>query len=110
MPLTLVRALPRETFARANAVPPARARTSPEATAALASIVNDTYGWFKGLVKERRGYDDAGLAAVSDGRIFTGKQALDLKLIDAVGDESDAIAWLDKAKVHPRRSTWWTRA
>jgi protease IV len=72
--------------------------TSPEATAALASIVNDTYGWFKGLVKDRRGYDDAGLAAVSDGRIFTGKQALDLKLIDAIGDENDAVAWLNQAK------------
>ena len=72
--------------------------TSPEATAALASVVNDTYGWFKGLVKERRGYDDAALAVVSDGRIFTGGQALDLKLIDAVGDESDAVAWLESDK------------
>jgi len=81
-----------------KAAPDGVSPTSPEATAALASIVNDTYGWFKGLVKERRGYDDAGLVAVSDGRIFTGKQALDLKLIDAVGDESDAIAWLNQAK------------
>ncbi|MDQ0468141.1 signal peptide peptidase SppA [Labrys wisconsinensis] len=72
--------------------------TSPEAAAALASVVNDTYGWFKGLVKERRGYDDAALGVVSDGRIFTGKQALDLKLIDAIGDESAGIAWLEKDK------------
>jgi len=64
----------------------------------MASVVNDTYGWFKGLVKDRRGYDDAGLAAVSDGRIFTGKQALDLKLIDIMGDESAGIAWLEKDK------------
>jgi protease-4 len=72
--------------------------TSPEAAAALASVVNDTYGWFKGLVKERRHYDDAGLGTVADGRIFTGKQALDLKLVDAIGDESTAIAWLEKEK------------
>ena len=76
--------------------------TSPEALAALAALVEDTYGWFKGLVKERRGYDDAVLAKVSDGRIFTGKQALDLKLIDEIGDESTAVAWLEANKAVPK--------
>ena len=33
---------------------------------------------------------------VSDGRIVTGKQAKDLKLIDAVGTENDALSWLKK--------------
>lgn len=81
-----------------KAAPDGVTPTSPEARAALASVVNDTYGWFKDLVKERRKYDDAGLAAVSDGRIFTGKQALDLKLIDEMGDESTAITWLNTSK------------
>jgi protease-4 len=72
--------------------------TSPEAFAALAAVVNDTYGWFKGLVKDRRGFDDAALAKVSDGRIFTGQQAFDLKLVDEVGDEATAIAWLESAR------------
>ena len=85
-----------------KAAPNGMEPTSPEALAALASIVNDTYGWFKGLVKERRGYDDAELAIVTDGRIFTGQQALDLKLIDALGDENDAIAWLETAKAVPK--------
>ena len=76
--------------------------TSPEALAALAALVEDTYGWFKGLVKERRGYDDAVLATVSDGRIFTGKQALDLKLIDEIGDENTAVAWLEANKSVPK--------
>ncbi|CAM5774713.1 protease [Labrys miyagiensis] len=81
-----------------KAAPDGMTPTSPEARAALASVVNDTYGWFKDLVRERRKYDDAGLAAISDGRIFTGKQALDLKLIDEMGDESTAIAWLNTSK------------
>jgi protease-4 len=76
--------------------------TSPEALAALASLVEDTYGWFKGLVKERRGFDDATLATVSDGRIFTGKQALDLKLVDEIGDETTAVAWLEANKSVPK--------
>ncbi|HEU4804959.1 MAG TPA: signal peptide peptidase SppA, partial [Nitrobacter sp.] len=29
-----------------------------------------------------------------DGRVFTGRQAVDLKLIDQLGDEKAAIAWL----------------
>ena len=33
---------------------------------------------------------------VSDGRIITGKQAKELKLIDAVGTENDALSWLKK--------------
>jgi protease IV len=42
------------------------------------------------------------LAKVSDGRIFTGKQALDLKLIDEIGDESTAVAWLEANKAVPK--------
>jgi protease-4 len=68
--------------------------TSPEARAALDALVKDSYAWFRGLVKERRGMDDALLEKVSDGRVFTGRQAVELKLIDQLGDEKTAIAWL----------------
>jgi len=72
--------------------------TSPEARDALDSLVKDSYAWFKGLVKARRGMDDAQLEKVADGRVFTGHQALDLKLIDQLGDEKTAIAWLVEQK------------
>jgi protease-4 len=68
--------------------------TSPEARAAIDALVKDSYAWFRGLVKERRGMDDALLEKVADGRVFTGRQADDLKLIDGLGDEKAAIAWL----------------
>ena len=68
--------------------------TSPEARDALDSLVKDSYAWFKGLVKERRSMDDAQLEKVADGRVFTGRQAVDLKLIDELGDEKTAVAWL----------------
>ena len=68
--------------------------TSPEARAALDSLVKDSYAWFRGLVKERRAMDDALLEKVSDGRVFTGRQAVELKLIDQLGDEKTAVAWL----------------
>jgi protease IV len=68
--------------------------TSPEARAALDSLVKDSYAWFRNLVKERRGMDDELLDKVADGRVFTGHQAVDLKLIDELGDERTAVAWL----------------
>jgi protease-4 len=68
--------------------------TSEEARAALDSLVKDSYAWFRGLVQQRRGMDDALLNKVADGRVFTGHQAVDLKLIDQLGDERTAIAWL----------------
>ena len=68
--------------------------TSPEARAALDALVKDSYAWFRGLVKERRGMDDALLEKVADGRVFTGRQAVELKLVDQLGDEKTAIAWL----------------
>ncbi|MDU6493707.1 signal peptide peptidase SppA, partial [Bradyrhizobium sp.] len=44
--------------------------TSPEARAALDALVKDSYAWFRGLVKDRRGMDDALLEKVADGRVF----------------------------------------
>jgi protease-4 len=72
--------------------------TSPEARAALQSVVTDTYGWFKRLVGERRHIEGEALDKVADGRVFTGSQALDLKLIDQIGDEDAARDWLAKEK------------
>src|SRR6476659_10808350 len=72
--------------------------TSPEARAALDALVKDSYAWFRGLVKERRGMDDALLEKVADGRVFTGRQAVGLKLIDQLGDEKTAVAWLVEQK------------
>ena len=72
--------------------------TSPEARAAVEAIVMDSYDWFRGLVRDRRHLDPALLQRVADGRVFTGRQAVELKLIDALGDEQAAIDWLAKEK------------
>jgi protease IV len=72
--------------------------TSPEAREALRQVVADTYEWFKRLVVERRKLGEAELATVSTGRIFNGRQSLPLKLVDAVGSERDAVAWLEREK------------
>ncbi len=75
--------------------------TSPAARAAIEAIVLNSYAWFKGLVKDRRKLTDAQLAAVDDGRVFTGRQGLGLKLVDSLGNEKTALAWLEKEKKVP---------
>jgi protease-4 len=72
--------------------------TSAEARAAIEAIVSDSYAWFRSLVKARRQLDDATLERVADGRVFTGRQGIALKLIDELGDEKTAVAWLAKEK------------
>jgi len=71
---------------------------SPEARAAVEAIVKDSYDWFRGLVRDNRKLEGDELARVTDGRVFTGRQAIDLKLIDELGDEKQALAWLAKEK------------
>jgi protease IV len=72
--------------------------TSPEARAAIESIIKDSYAWFRGLVQDRRHLSDEELQAVADGRVFTGHQGIGLKLVDEIGDERAGIAWLAKEK------------
>jgi protease-4 len=50
------------------------------------------------MVKDRRHMDEGLLTTVADGRVFTGRQAIELKLIDQLGDEKSAVAWLAKEK------------
>jgi protease-4 len=72
--------------------------TSEEAKAAMNALVRSNYEWFRALVKERRGLNDAETDRVADGRVFTGRQAVDLKLVDRLGDEATARDWLASEK------------
>jgi protease-4 len=67
--------------------------TEPE-RAMIRSMILDTYDWFVGVVAERRTLDRAQVLAIADGSVFTGRQALDKKLIDGLGGEKEAVDWL----------------
>lgn len=84
-----------------KAAPSPFAETSPEAVAAIEGLILDSFGWFAGLVGERRGLDGEALARVTDGRVFTGSQAIALGLIDAIGGEAEARAWLAATRAVP---------
>jgi len=67
---------------------------SPEAEAMIDRIVQDSYQWFVGLVAERRDFTPLKARQLADGSIFTGAQGLENGLIDEIGDEETARAWL----------------
>ena len=52
--------------------------TSPEARAAIESIVSDSYAWFRGMVTDApQTRQDRRSRQVADGRVFTGRQAVE---------------------------------
>ncbi|MDG1237099.1 MAG: signal peptide peptidase SppA [Amylibacter sp.] len=70
-------------------------KSTPEARAAEKVLIDESHQWFRGLVEDRRGLDGSKLDTVADGRVFTGRLALDLGLIDAIGGFDEAIEYLD---------------
>ncbi len=79
-----------------KAEPSLTSSPSPEALQAQEDLIADIFQWFRGLVAERRGLDGAALERVTDGRAFTGRQAVELGLVDSLGDEETARAWLSE--------------
>lgn len=77
-----------------KAEPSFTTRPDEAVLAAERELIADSFAWFRGLVGERRGLAGAALDRVADGRVFTGRQALTLGLIDAIGDEETARGWL----------------
>ncbi|MFA5161816.1 MAG: signal peptide peptidase SppA [Elusimicrobiales bacterium] len=57
----------------------------------LQGVIDDAYSQFCGAVKKGRPLGDEDLKTLADGRVFTGNQALKLKLIDALGGEEEAV-------------------
>ena len=82
-----------------KATPSPFEETSDASRAAAESIVLDLFDQFLGMVTERREISEAALTAVKSGQVFTGKQALPLGLIDALGGETEARLWLVGKKV-----------
>ncbi|HUD59977.1 MAG TPA: signal peptide peptidase SppA [Acetobacteraceae bacterium] len=71
---------------------------TPEGRDVLQSLVMDMYDQFVGMVATGRHMDATRVRALADGRAYTGRQALQLGLVDAIGGENDAREWLAKTQ------------
>lgn len=75
--------------------------TTDEERAMVQKLISDSYDWFVGLVADRRHLPHDQALKLADGSIFTGRQAVANKLIDEVGGEHEAVAWLATKGVEP---------
>jgi protease-4 len=71
---------------------------SKEARKATEEVIGDIYQMFVDMVASRRNIDMDRARALADGRVFTGRQGLKVGLIDAIGGEEEARAWLSNTR------------
>ncbi len=69
---------------------PYREMTEPERKL-LQAVIDDVHSQFIEAVAKGRNLPEADVRSIADGRIFTGRQALQLKLVDTLGDLEDSI-------------------
>ena len=72
-----------------------------EGRASLNEVVQDMYGQFVRMVATSRNMTEEAVRAVADGRVLSGVRARDAGLIDALGGEREARAWLAEAREVP---------
>lgn len=70
----------------------------PEALVLERELVDDSFEWFLGLVKERRDPSAATLGRIRDGRVLTGRMAKEEGLVDVIGGQDAAVAWLESER------------
>ena len=58
------------------------------------AMIDEGFRWFLGLVEERRGIKADQVPGLTQGRVFSGREALQFKLVDAIGGEDEAVEWL----------------
>ncbi len=71
---------------------------SDAAREAIRDTILEMHAMFKRMVSSRRQLDEPQVKALADGRIFTGRQAVENGLIDAIGGEREARQWLTENK------------
>ncbi|MBB1249225.1 signal peptide peptidase SppA [Rhizobium sp. G21] len=71
----------------------------PESLQAIRGTVMDSFDWFVTLVSERRKLSRQEALKLADGRIFTGRQAKEVKLVDALGGEAEIRDYFEAKKV-----------
>ncbi len=81
-----------------KAVPSPFEPLSPAGREATRAVVMDIFDMFVDLVAERRDMARDDALGLADGRVFTGRQAVAAKLVDALGGEADARSWLSSER------------
>ena len=81
-----------------KAVPNPLQPTDAQERALVEDMVQDAKVWFLKLVGERRRLAADSVPGLAEGGVYSGRQAVALKLVDEIGDERAARAWLEKER------------
>ncbi|MGE5190565.1 MAG: signal peptide peptidase SppA [Gemmatimonadota bacterium] len=65
---------------------------TPEERQYLQGVIDNVHAQFVKAVADGRGLDVEGVRKIADGRVFSGEQAMALGLVDALGNQEDAVA------------------
>jgi len=85
-----------------KAVPSPFEPLNEEGKAITQSMIDEGFQWFLSLVEARRGIKPDDIPGLVQGRVFTGREAVELKLVDEIGGEDQAVKWLrEKHKIDP---------
>lgn len=69
---------------------------------AAEEMVAESQRWFLALVRTRRGIDTKSVAGLEQGRVFSGRDALNHKLIDQIGGEAEVVKYLEDKRSVPK--------
>ncbi len=81
-----------------KAVPSPFAPLDAQGEEVTKSMIEEGFHWFLSLVETRRHIKPDQIPGLVQGRVFTGREALGLKLVDAIGGEDEAVDWLQRTR------------
>lgn len=66
-------------------------------------MIMESQRWFLGLVSSRRKVETSIIPGLEQGRVFSGREAAMLKLVDELGGEPEAVRWLEEKRGVPAK-------
>jgi len=69
---------------------------------AAEEMVAESQRWFLALVRTRRGIETKSVPGLEQGRVFSGRDALNHKLIDQIGGEAEVVKYLEDKRSVPK--------
>jgi protease-4 len=88
---------------------PLKASPSPfqpmdeQTRAVTQEMIMEGQRWFLGLVSSRRQVETSIIPGLEQGRVFSGREAQMLKLVDELGGEPEAVRWLEEKRGVPKQ-------
>lgn len=79
-----------------KAAPSPFEKSTPEAERVIKDMIMDFYNHFVDITAERRKLTREKTLVLADGRVYSGRQAAENGLVDAIGGEEEARDWLVK--------------